>query len=266
MQDFIGFIISVAILLLLTYLCFEYVIPFMFIWLFPIITFIILTLYFIRRGRISPLHFDLFIQRRSYLYIVLSAVILPAFHYLILYLIGDVRFLLHIFAFNSTVILLFLLMITRYHLHQRKQYIAGGHHVEELMETCQNRINLLNTVINEIRYDLSRQHEEEFPHEERDTLQKIIDQSDILAGKYGKDSSTLKSITGLFGSESNAENQKKGTGIYNSIRKNILSYESDFMTVIQKAEEICNCDFIDSLQQVPRFLHLDIMKKDPFQN
>jgi len=134
MRDLFGFALLVVVTILILFVTYQFVLPFLLKYLLGIVSFFILATIIVHRGRLHTAHFESFFKPRAVLMLAVSSFALPLLHALIVLIHADFYFALILFALNALVPVVWTTKVLFTHRRQKKRYFLEGHDLEDLIE------------------------------------------------------------------------------------------------------------------------------------
>ena len=134
MRDLFGFALLVVVTILILFVAYQFVLPFLLKYLFGIISFFIIATIIVHRGRIHTVHFEGYFKPRAVLMLAFSAFALPLLHAFMVFLYTDFDFALIVFVINALVPVVWTTKVLFAHRRQKKRYFLEGHDLEDLIE------------------------------------------------------------------------------------------------------------------------------------
>jgi hypothetical protein len=134
MRDLFGFALLVVVTILILFLTYQFILPFLVKYLFGILSFFILATFIVHKGRIHTMHFEGYFKPRAVLMLAFSAFALPLLHAFIVFLYTDFSFALVLFVLNALFPVIWTAKVLFAHRRQRKRYFSEGHDLEDLIE------------------------------------------------------------------------------------------------------------------------------------
>lgn len=147
MRDVGGFFLLVLIVFALLYFSIRFALPLMLIYAGGLLAFTVIAAVIIAKGRVRRVHFRSLLLPGYAGALALCAIVIPAVHLSMLWLIGRRDGLPALAAFNWAPPLIFAVWILLAGRAQKKEYYNAGHDIEERLEECLSRAGLLDLKI-----------------------------------------------------------------------------------------------------------------------
>ncbi len=139
MKDLSGFVILLLIGVLLLYLVFEFLFPFVLTYLLGTIAFFLAANVLLRRGRRHPIHLECLLKPGVSWLLTAMSIGIPAVHALLVWLLTEHGHWPFIAAGNAILPVLWTGRMLLSHRRQKAVYFAEGHDIEDLLSEVQSR-------------------------------------------------------------------------------------------------------------------------------
>ncbi len=158
MHDVTGFAVLLLIIALLVYLTVNILLPFMFTWLFGLVSFFVFAVLILRRGRLHPTHLPNLQKPGIAFLLILMSIALPAAHGFLFGLLRHESWpWIWVLCGNALIPVAWSLRNLVRHVREKRRFLTEGHDIEQVLEAARAQDRALGVAFDRLEMAASQE-------------------------------------------------------------------------------------------------------------